>query len=290
MNQATPGPESATSGTPRTRPDWERLLQTRRRHGAVFGRLVRPPVLRRCSLSSRCFIAAKLEAVDTEGVELDVTLVAFGKRHERELCKLASAPVGALIFAEGEIEATDWSPSSVRMFIEDVWPVDKPPLLVSAGAIIAEEDAARRFAALEKAKSKRSIFDEHVGDPFGQVADLQWIRGELARNGVDEHSAVDSYVWGVFPDIDFGAVESDPVKAKRAFRESERRRDALEHLVEIALDGNMIAAMQIFGGFGGLRSDDKEAVLKGMLRLPLEIKEMLEHQVRAQEQCERDND
>lgn len=185
MNQATPGPESATSGTPRARPDWERLLQTRRRHGAVFGRLLRPPVLRWCPLSGRKFIAAKLEAVDTDGAELDVSLVAFGRKRQDKLDKLSSVSAGSLVFAEGEIEATDWSPSSVRLFIEDVWPVDKPPLLVSAGAIIAEEHAARKFAALERAKSKRGIFDKHAGDPFGHVADLQWIRRELARNSVD---------------------------------------------------------------------------------------------------------
>lgn len=283
MDQAKPRPESAAVSMPRTRSGWDQLLQVRRRSGAVVGRLVRPLSWRWCRRHDRGYFHARLEGVDTEGVELDVAMVEYDKRTTKTaLCDLGSVQVGTVIFAEGEIEVNNWAPSSVRMLVKSAWPIDRPPLLMSADTLCSEDETLAKFRAFEKAQAEAAIAGTDVSDPLGHVADLKWIRRELARKRAPENLAIDSYVWGVVPDIDYAAGETDPEMGKRLFYESEYKRDALQQLVELALDGNMIAAMQVFGGFGVPGSDDKEAVLKGMLR-GVEVVELIARQAQHAE-------
>lgn len=166
MNRAMSKPESASTSMPRSRAEWDRLQQTRQRRGAVAGRLVRPPTRRWCDLRGRGYTVARLEGVDSDGVEVEVALISYDDGVGQTLPDRRSAPVGAVIFAMGQIESTDWAPSSLRMVVEHVWAIDKRPRLVSVGELVAKEEVMRKFTALERAKSERHKADSAVDCAF----------------------------------------------------------------------------------------------------------------------------
>lgn len=265
MKQALSRSVWAPITVPHPRDVWGLQSDVRLRRGVVAGRLVRPPTRRWCERRETSYTAAQLRGVDTEGVELDVALVAYDEHAQRALFDLRSTPSGDVIVADGQIETNDWAPSSVRMVVATLHPFDAPLRGVRVRMLPGMAMAAWKFKALEHGKSACEGSEGVLSDPFGHVAAVEWIRTEVVRNGLSEFGAIDNYVWNRFPDVNFASIEGDPERARQMYRDSERKRAALRELAEMALDGNMLAAMHLLCGIGSGESDDKKAMLKGML-------------------------
>lgn len=247
-------------------PDWDQLLRVERRRGLVVGRLTRPPAWRWCKEAHCAVVVARILGVDSLGTELDVALAAYDDGTcARPMDRIIGAPVGDVVVAEGQIEYRAWSTFSVRMIVRGIWPIDSLPRLTKLCASFDRERAIDAFVASDRMKTARDIASGVVEDPFGHMATIDKLRTAIRRRGLQEDEAIDNYAWDRIPDTDPGTVERDPAKRDELFHKWESERSALIQHLEMAFDGDMIAAMIRHGGFGAPGSESPKDVMRGML-------------------------